>query len=67
VNLDGLGCSVPVTAGSITVPSSLLRNLGTGAGSIILSSFNDVNATGSNAAVVLRVDATIQTGAASFQ
>jgi hypothetical protein len=66
IPLNGIGCTAPVTAGSITVPASLLNMLG-GSGSIIVTNFSQTAATASNAAVSLRVDATIAIAGATYQ
>jgi hypothetical protein len=66
VRLNGISCTVPVTAGSITVASSLLSLLG-GSGSIILSPLNATSVTGANAAVRLEADSTISIASATYQ
>jgi hypothetical protein len=55
IALNGIGCTVPVTAGTLTVSSTLLTRLG-GSGSLILDSTNETTVTGTNAKVVISAD-----------
>lgn len=66
VGLNGIACNVPVTAGSLTVSSSLIANLGS-SGSILLGAFNQTVVAGSNAKVNVRADALTSTAQATYQ
>jgi len=66
ITLEDIACKVPVTAGTITVSSTLLQMLGSG-GSLTLAPFATGTATDSNATLSVEADGTFNFSSTTYQ
>lgn len=65
IALNGIACNVPVTAGTVTVPSALLQKFG-GAGSLSIEPYAQEIVTSANASIIVRAEGNSASGQATY-